>query len=122
MFDWLFGNSKAASAAVDGLDALFLTDEEELQYDAAARNTVLEFKVRYAEATQGQSISRRVLVIAVASLWTLLILLMIIAGFIDRTEGSFALYVGKILIDVVNGPFMIILGFYFLAHVVKNKK
>ncbi len=119
---WLFGNSKSADKAVDtiadGLDNAFFTDQEKTN----AGLKILDFKIRYAEATQNQSIARRVIAFIVSSLWALLVMVAVVTGFFNDGEGSFSSFVFSVLDQVVNPPFMIVIGFYFAAHVVKGLK
>ncbi|MGW8181544.1 MAG: hypothetical protein ACWGQW_22675, partial [bacterium] len=46
-------------------------------------------------------------------------LLAIIAGAFDRGEASYAVWLFKVLKDLVDTPFSIVLAFYFAAHVVR---
>ena len=119
MFGWLLGNSKAADKAVDGiyngLDMAIYTDEEK----AIANNKILDFKIEYAKATQGQSISRRVIAFGVTFMWVLVGLLSLAANGAGFT--AFSEYAMRFLVDVVMQPFSIIVAFYFLAHVVGKK-
>lgn len=120
MLSWLFGNSKAADAAVNGIDALVFTDQEKATMDAAAMDKILDFKIEYAKHTQNQSIARRIIAIIVSGLWALLILIAAIAGYFDAGGTGYAAYIGGIVVTSVNPPFMVIIGFYFAAHVVKG--
>jgi len=122
MFNWLFGNSKATDAAVRGIDALIFTDEEKANLDAAARDKILQFKIDYAKATQNQSVARRIIAVIVSALWALLVLVAAIAGYFDASDTGYAAYVGGIVVTTLNPPFMVIIGFYFAAHVVKGLK
>ena len=65
MFSWLFGNAKSVDKAVDAVintgDALFFTDEVK----SVASQKILDWKIRYAEATQNQSISRRIISVGI---------------------------------------------------------
>jgi len=119
MFSWLLGNSKAADKAVDGvingLDALVFTDEEK----SVANQKVLDFKIEYAKHTQNQSVSRRVLSIAVSLMWVGVGIATLVAQALGASQ--FAEYSFRYMSEVVNQPFMIIIGFYFLAHLVGKK-
>lgn len=118
MFQWLLGNSKAADTVVsgvsDGLDAMFFTDEEK----SRANQKVLDFKIEYAKHTQNQSIARRVIAFIIAGIWGTLSLVVVVAGYFDRSAGSFAEFVSGFMAENIHTPFMIVLGFYFAAHVV----
>jgi len=118
MFSWLFGNAKSVEKAVDAVistgDALFFTEEEK----SVASQKILDWKIEYARVTQGQSISRRIIAAGVTAMWMLTGVVALVAaawGLDDYAE-----YVMKFLVDVVMQPFSIIVGFYFLAHLVKK--
>lgn len=123
MFSWLFGNNKAVDMADKGIDAmiatgdaLFFTEEEK----SVASQKILDWKIRYAEATQGQSISRRVIAVGVTAMWVLVGLITLCARFFGLD--GFAEFAFKFLVDVVMQPFSIIVGFYFLAHIATGIK
>ena len=118
MFNWLFGNSGAAEKAVDAVintgDALWFTDEER----SIAAQKILDFKIEYAKVTQNQSISRRIISVAVSVMWMGVGIGILTAKALGAD--AFAEYAFKFMVDVVMQPFSIIVGFYFLAHVVKG--
>ena len=122
IFSWITGNSKSAEKAVDGvvngIDALFFTDEEKSKASLKA----LELKIEFARATAGMSISRRIIVIMVSAAWLLLVLLLAIMGVLLGQESPAVEYLFRLLTDVVMQPFSIIVGFYFLAQVVGNAR
>lgn len=119
---WLTGESKTAEKVVDGvssgLDMMFYTDEEK----AIANGKILDWKLKYATASAGQSISRRVIATIVSSLWGLIVLAAAVAGYFATGKDSYANYLMELLGSTVNTPFMIIIGFYFAAHVVGKLK
>lgn len=116
-FSFLTGKSETAEKVVDGVidgvDAMFYTDEEKAQ----ANFQILTWKLEYAKATQGQSISRRIIAFVVSGLWASMVITTIGIGLLTGKESA---QTGFMLesFKVVNDPFMIIIGFYFLAHVV----
>lgn len=118
MFSWLTGNSDAVNTAVDGavsvLDNAFFTDQEK----SAASLKMLEFKMEFAKTTQHMSISRRIIVVAVTGTWTLTVLIMLGMGVILGKDAASVQFLFEAFVDVVNPPFMIIVGFYFLSQVV----
>ena len=120
MLGWLFGNSKAADKAVDGiydgLDALVFTDEEK----SVAAQKILDFKIEYAKHTQNQSISRRIISVGVTLMWVSVGIATLVAQALGASV--FAEYAFKFLVDVVMTPFSIIVGFYFAAHIVGKLK
>jgi hypothetical protein len=80
LFGWITGNSKSAEKAVngvvDGIDAMFFTEEEKSQANMKA----LELKIEFARATAGMSISRRIIVIVVSAMWVLACVLLMALG------------------------------------------
>jgi len=115
MWSWLFGNSKntekVVGGVVDGLDAMFFTDEEK----SVAAQKVLDFKIEYAKHTQNQSVARRVIAFIISGLWGALNLIAVALYFISEPASQF---VFKVIESNINVPFMIVVGFYFAAHVV----
>ena len=118
MLDWLLGNSSSADKALDAVvntaDALFYTDQEK----AIASQKILDFKIKYAAATQAMSISRRVIAITVSAMWAITGLTILVAKALGSV--AFTKFAMVFMADIVNPPFMIIIGFYFLAHLVKK--
>ena len=121
-FSWITGNSKAANTAVDGvvngIDAMFFTEEEKSQASMKA----LELKIEFARATAGMSISRRIIVVVVSGAWLLLVLLLAGIGLVMGRDAPPVAYLFELLRDVVNDPFMVIVGFYFLAQVASKAR
>ena len=115
MFGWLFGNSDSANKVVDGvvsgIDSMFFTDQEK----SIASQKVLDFKIEYAKHTQNQSIARRVIAFAITGLWAILNLLAVALWFISEPASKF---IFEVLKENINVPFMIVVGFYFAAHIV----
>ncbi len=122
ILSWLTGNSKAADKAVDGVidtvDALVFTEEEK----SKANMMALQLKIEFAKATAGMSISRRIIVVVVTFAWLFLVLLLAGIGLWLGKEAAGVKWLYELLRDVVNDPFMIIVGFYFLAQVVGNAR
>ena len=114
MFGWLFGNSDSANKVVDGVvsgvDAMFFTDEEK----SVAAQKVLDFKIEYAKHTQNQSVARRVIAFIVSGIWGFLNLLAVALYFLSEPASQF---VFKVINENINVPFMIVVGFYFAAHI-----
>ena len=121
-FSFLTGKSETAEKVVDGaisgIDAMFYTNEEKAQ----ANLKILEWKLSYAKATQGMSISRRIITFAVTAAWLLLVFILIGIGLTLGKDSVSVQFLYDVMADVVNPPFMIIVGFYFLAHVVGNAR
>lgn len=122
LFSWLTGGGDTAGKVIDtvsnGLDMMFFTEEEKSQ----ASLKVLDFRIRYAEATQKQSISRRIIATAVTAAWLLIIFIACVAGYFDVSDGSYSEFLFNVLKDNINTPFEIILAFYFLAHIASKFK
>lgn len=113
----IFGSSKNTETIVDGavagMDKMFFTKEEK----AEANLKVSEWFLRYLEATQPQNLSRRFIAVVVVLLWALLVLIGVAAYPFDL---AFSQFIFDVLKDVVMNPFLIIMGFYFAAHVVRS--
>lgn len=119
---FLTGKSETAEKVIDGvvsgLDMLIYTPEEK----AIAGMKILDWKLDYAKATAAMSISRRVITCAVTALWVVLVILLIIFGLSAGKDSVAVVWLFKVLEDIVNPPFMIIVAFYFLAHVIGNAR
>ena len=119
---WGWPTGKNAGKIIDGtkeiIDDAFFTDEEK----SDAKAGVLKWLLQYQEATKPQNFARRIIAILIVLLWVLLVLIASISGYWETGEGSYAEYIFMVLSDVVNEPFMIVLGFYFLTHVVRAYK
>ena len=117
LFSWITGNSKAAEKAVDGvingLDAMFFTDQEK----SVANLKALELKIEFARATAGMSISRRIIVVMVSTAWLSLVILAAGLGLWLGKDAAQVTWLIELLTNVVMQPFSIIVGFYFLAQV-----
>ena len=122
IFSFLTGSSDTAEKVVDGamagLDAVFYTDEEK----AVASQKILDWKLQYATATQGMSMSRRVITFTISAAWLFLVLLTVGVGLLLGGDSAEVKFLMAIMTDVVMQPFSIIVGFYFLAHVVSNAR
>jgi hypothetical protein len=119
---FLTGKSETAEKVVDGaisgIDAMFFTKEEKSQ----ANFKILGWKLEYAKATQGMSISRRIITFAVVFVWVVLVLLLVGIGLWHGGDNSAVKFLFMVMTDVVMQPFSIIVGFYFLAHVVGSAR
>ena len=121
-FSFLTGKSETAEKVVDGaisgIDSMFFTKEEK----SVANQKILDWKLEYAKATQGMSISRRVITFAVTGVWLLLVILMVVIGLIFGGDNSGVKFLFEVMRDIVALPFSIIVGFYFLAQVVGSAR
>lgn len=113
----IFGSGKNTEKIVDGavrgLDALVFTNEEKAEYRAKGA----EWFLKYLEATQPQNLARRLIAIIIVSLWSLVVIAGCIAWPFNKTYAEF---IFQVLVDVVMNPFMLVMGFYFAAHVVRS--
>ena len=112
----IFGSSKntqnIVDGAVSGLDKMFFTKEEKSEANAKLGDWYL----KYLEATQPQNLARRLIAMMVVFLWAMLV----VAGVaVYKFDLNYSEYVFRVLDDVVMNPFLMIMGFYFAAHVVR---
>lgn len=119
LLDKLFGSEKQldklTTGAVNGLDKIFFTAEEKSE----ANQKLSEWYLKYLGATQPQNLARRLIAMVVVALWALLILLGVL---LFRLDPGWSAFVFSTLDNIVNNPFMIIVGFYFLTHAVRAYK
>lgn len=113
----IFGSPKTAQelvkGAVLGIDKLVFTKEEKAEASAALG----EWWIRYLAATAPQSLARRLIALVVVLLWALLILLGIALWKVDPAYSAF---IFSTLDNIVNAPFLMIMAFYFAAHIVRT--
>lgn len=117
---FLTGGSKAVDKGLDmvskGLDMAVFTGEEK----SIASQKILDWKLQWIKATGPQSVSRRVIAFMVVGLWVYLVLLGVHLYLLDMTTKSE--FVFKVLKEIVNSPFLMVMGFFYLAHVVRANK
>lgn len=115
----LFGGAGTANDAVKagmrGIDALIFTDQEK----SAVNEKFREWMLRYYEATQPQNIARRLIAVIVVMLWALMNVAAIITYFFDPEASKF---IFQVIHEVINAPFITIIGFYFLTHSIRAIK
>ena len=76
-----------------------------------------ETPIKYLEATQPQNLARRLIAIVIVLLWAVLVL----AGVgVYKFDPAYSQFIFDILADVVMNPFLMIMGFYFAAHVLRS--
>ena len=116
LLDKLFGSEKQldklTTGAVSGLDKMFFTKEEK----AEANQKLSEWYLKYLGATQPQNLARRLIAMVVVSLWAFLIMIGVI---LFRLDPGWSAFVFSTLDNIVNAPFLMIMGFYFLTHAVR---
>lgn len=99
------------------IDNLQLTDQEKLTLTIDNAQKIIELRTRVLERTADEStvrsISRRILAWAIAGVFLFLVLLAALAAILERE------WINDIvkLIDLMSQPFMIVVGFYFVAHI-----
>ncbi len=113
----IFGSSKNTETIVDGavsgLDKMFFTKEEK----AEANIQLGDWYLKYLSATQPQNLARRLIAMIIVLLWALLI----VSGVtIYKFDPGYSMFIFDILANVVMNPFLMIMGFYFLAHTVRT--
>jgi hypothetical protein len=113
----IFGSKKNTETIVDGavsgLDKMFFTKEEKAEHQAKMGDWFL----KYLEATQPQNIARRLIAVIIVMLWAFLILCGVA---IYRFDQAYSQFIFDILADVVMNPFLMVMGFYFAAHVLRS--
>jgi hypothetical protein len=117
----IFGKGDTVEKGLDmagkGLDAMFFTDEEK----SVANQTILDWKLKWISATGAQSVARRVIAYVIVALWSFMVVLGVGLELLDATTKS--RFIFEVLRDILNWPFITIIGFYFAAHMVRaNKK
>lgn len=105
--------TKIINGAISGFDKIFFTKEEKSE----ANQKLADWYLKYLTATQPQNLARRLLALIVALLWAVLILFGIIVRWWSYEMSDF---VFKVMAELVHQPFMLIMGFYFLAHIVRT--
>lgn len=123
-FGRLFGTEKALEGIVNGvssgIDKLIYTKEEQADDASKERAEARSMVVKWLEVTQGQNLARRLIALAITTVWLGDFLAMQICGavsvFLKDPETIVAL--GKVFsegMDYINGAVMLILAFYFAA-------
>lgn len=121
----VFGTDEAIKGAVDavkdGLDALVYTEEEKATDAAKERSAARSMLVGWMEATQGQNLARRVISLAITSVWLFQYIVAQIAASValfwtEKAKELQDLYNLNIkAADEMSGAVMLILAFYFAA-------
>ncbi len=124
-FGKVFGTDKALAGIVDGvssgLDALVYTDEEKAGDAAKDRSEARQMVVQWMASTQGQNLARRLIALAITSVWLGMYLLSAVVQMVAvfwTEKASELTQVGIIAKESANdmiGAVMLILAFYFAA-------
>ena len=116
----LTGSTKAVNKVVEGvysgLDKVVFTPQERAELNLK----VIEKVGQYMQQTSGQNLARRLSALMVTSLWCLLVVMATLFGVFGAGEQSDFLF--DVLADIVNPPFMIIMGFYFFTHALRGRE
>lgn len=120
-----FTGNKNADSVIDGVkraaDMLVFTDEEK----SIANQKSMEMFIEYQKATLPQNVTRRMIAITIVLLWSFLVLVTLFSGglgilFEWARATALSEYNYKFMQDVINVPFGIIIGFYFLKRIVQR--
>ena len=121
---FLTGSGDAAEKTLDIsgklLDNAFYTNQEK----AETNNKLLDWYLKYQQATAGQNVARRIIAFMVTGLWVFLILLAVAVRGLETSHGadSFSAFILKILTEIVAIPFAGIMAFYYIKHIVQGAK
>jgi len=120
----IFGSDKALTSMVDhvsiGLDKLIYTNEEKAEDAAKATTEARLMIVKWMDSTKGQNLARRLIALAVVSVWLFQYLacmfLSVAAIWTPAPERIIeSAQVIGVFAEKMNGAVMLILGFYFAA-------
>jgi len=124
LFGWIVGGTDSADSTVTRagkmIDDAIYTDQEK----AATNGKILDWYLKYQEATKPQNVSRRIIALAVTGLWVAMLVLAVLSRWLEKESGagSFSQFIFDTMNANINTPFSIIIGFYFAAHVVRGLK
>lgn len=117
LFAAIFGTADHTKTVLDatvaGVDALWYTDEEKAEN--AAR--FADWYLRYLVATGPQNLARRLIALVIVGLWAVLVLAGVALWKVDRAYSAF---IFETLTEVLAEPFLLVMGFYYAAHVVRS--
>ena len=122
LFSWVTGGSDTASKVIDAVvktgDALVFTDEEK----SVANQKTLDWVLQYMNATNAQNVARRMIALVVVVTWMIILLMACVAGYFDRGENSYAMWLFEVMKEIIANPYNIIIGFYFLTGTIRAWK
>jgi len=125
ILSFLAGNSKSVdkivSAGINGVDAMFYTDEEKAQHRAKMQELYFKFVEISATESTAQSISRRMICLPVVYTWLILVVLNVaLTVFMPELDATAILET----ISYMNTPALASIGFYIGRHLAAdfNKK
>ena len=119
----ILGTDKALNSVISGvskgLDKLAYTKQEKAEHALKDRAEARAMVVKWMESTQGQNLARRVIALAITSIWILQyiisMLLHLIAVWVDNYKLQESADVIGSYAENMNGAMMLILAFYFAA-------
>jgi len=107
-FKGLLSSGSIVESGVKGLDSAFFTDQEKSV-----------FMLEWLKASAPMAIARRFIAIMISMLWCLGVVICGVLLYLDSPKFE---VMKAFMNETVNEPFMVVLGFYFLAHVVGKLK
>jgi len=117
LLSWFTGDNKNVSSIIDGvksgLDYAVYTDQEKSEAD----QRVLDFTLKYLEATKNQSLARRVIAFIIVGVWAILLILAVTSKLFSEDYSKF---IFEVLANVVKDPFSIVIGFYFATQMLSG--
>ena len=123
ILSFLAGNSKSVdkivSAGINGVDAMFYTDEEKAQHRAKMQELYFKFVEISATESTAQSISRRMICLPVVYTWLILVVLNVaLTVFMPELDATAILET----ISYMNTPALASIGFYIGRHLAADFK
>ena len=112
-------SNKIVDGIINGTDALFFTDEEK----SVANQKILDWKLKFAEATKGSNVARRFISLMITFIWCLWVLS--ILGAIILSGWFNTIPVLQLLLadfHVISASQVVILTWYFGKDVFVNRK
>ena len=117
LFSILAGSSKSVEKIVDaginGVDAMFYTDEEKAQHKAKMQELYFKFVEISANESTTQSVSRRMICLPVVYVWLALIIANVCASLFAPTLDTATI---SDTIKQMNTPALAAIGFYVGRH------
>lgn len=117
LFAAIFGTADHTKTVLDatvaGVDALWYTAEEKAENAAK----FADWYLRYLVATGPQNLARRLIALVIVGLWAALVLAGVALWKVDRAYSEFIFATLK---DVLAEPFLLVMGFYYAAHVIRS--
>lgn len=108
------------------MDKMFFTKEER----ADANQKLSDWYLQYLAATAPQNVARRMIAMVIVWTWWLLVVLGVVVKGVEVAvyklhvaqagEQLYSEFIFDVLANVVMNPFLTVMGFYFLAHVVRT--